>query len=397
MEKATSILFTSMSIGKVRIRNRFVRSATDESMADRHGFATEQFVRLHEALAKGQVGLQITGHAYVSPEGKYCEGQLGLDSDGCVPGLLELTSRVHKLGGAIFVELSHCGSQSLLTNGRLVAPSAVTNPEKHGEPAELSDNEIWKIVDAFGEAARRSVEAGFDGIHLHAGHGYLMSEFSSPHSNRRVDYWGGNSEKRGRFTVEVYRAIRKKVGSDAPVCAKFGLEDQGIAEGLSIEEGLARAAELDGMGLDCFEVSCGLMSHTDSARTHIGVDSKRAAEDLLFHRIGKKPEPEAYFLKYAESLRKHVRAPLMLVGGIRRIETMARIISENKADFISMARPFIREPDLVRQIRNGRTGMVACTSCNICLMHEGKAPIRCWRKNPAWLAWHAVQRVAGRV
>ncbi len=366
-------------------------------MADRLGFVTEQFVRLHEDLAKGEVGLQITGHAYVSPEGKYCEGQLALDNDACAPGLIELTSRVHKLNGVIFVELSHCGSQSLLPNTRLVAPSQVINPEKHRKPAELSDDEIWKIVDAFGDAARRGIEAGFDGIHLHGGHGYLISEFSSPYSNRRVDYWGGNSEKRSHFISEIYRSIRKNVGSDVPVCAKFGLEDQGITGGLALEEGLARAAQLEAMGLDCFEVSCGLMSHTESARTYVGVDSKRAVGDFLFHRIGKKPEREAYFLKYAESLRRRVRTPLMLVGGIRKTETMVRIISENKADFISMARPFIREPDLVRQIRNGRTGMVDCTSCNICLMHEGKAPIRCWRKNPVWLASHAVQRVMGRV
>ena len=226
---------------------------------------------------------------------------------------------------------------------------------------------------------------------MHAGHGYLISEFSSPHSNQRDDDWGGDAERRGRFLIEVYRAIRREVGDDFPVTVKLGMADSMDHGGLTIDESVPRAVQLEQEGIDALEVSVGLMHLvTKSAGEFIGVSLERAWQDMVIHRLWTAAGEECYFRSHAQAVKNVLRKiPVILVGGIRHTDTMADIIDSGDADFISMARPFIREPDLPNKVRAGKRGWVDCVSCNICIDHAGDAPIQCWRADKRELLRHA--------
>jgi len=210
-------------IGRLVLKNRLVRAATSETMATDDGDATEELVRLYSDLARGGAGLIITGHIYVEPRGQYEPRQLELDKDSRIAPLARITEAVHRHGGVIFAELSHAGSQSLIPEIVPLAPSIVPNAIFARPPFEMTDGDVENVIADFGAAAARAQRAGFDGIHLHSGNGYLLSQFNSPFSNRREDRWGGDAQKRERFILEVFRAVRHATGPDFPISARLGV------------------------------------------------------------------------------------------------------------------------------------------------------------------------------
>jgi 2,4-dienoyl-CoA reductase-like NADH-dependent reductase (Old Yellow Enzyme family) len=376
----------------ITLKNRFVRAGTSETMASERGEVTEELKTLYRDLARGGVGLIITGHLYVHPSGKYISRQTGIYDDSLISGLSELVQNVHQAGGRIFAQLAHAGSQCRVPGVTPLAPSVIPNALTERPPSEMTTADIEEAIEAWGMGARRAVEAGFDGIHIHSANGYLCSEFNSSFANRREDEWGGDPERRSRFLFSVYQRIRETVGPDFPVTLKLGVTD--IPKGgLSTAESVDRVAALEEMGLDGLEVSCGVMVDVaDSCGAYAGVGPKRAIQDWLVHRLTSPPGPEAYFLPHAQAMKKRLKIPVMLVGGMRTTETMEKVLSAGEADFINMARPFIREPDIVNQIQSGRRGLVDCTSCNICIDHEGLDPLQCWRKSAWKLMYHAYCR-----
>ena len=377
---------TPGKIGGLVLKNRLVRAATSETMATDDGGATDELVDLYSALARGGAGLIITGHIYVEPRGQYEPRQVGLDRDERVGPLARVTDAVHRLGGKIFAELSHAGSQSLMPEIRPLAPSIVPNAIFARPPVEMSDAEIEASIAAFGTAAARAKRAGFDGIHLHSGNGYLLSQFNSPFANRRTDRWGGDAGRRSKFMIEVYTAVRRAVGPDYPVTARLGIADA-FDGGLALTDGLAIAARLAALGLDALEVTYGVMtSYRENIRPYAGTGRWRAIADGMLHRSFSEPVPEAYYRPFARAAKGAVDIPLILVGGLRSTQMMDEVIRSGDADFLAMARPFVREPDLVNKIAAGRRGPVACVSCNVCFLHEGIDPLRCWRTPPAMLA-----------
>jgi 2,4-dienoyl-CoA reductase-like NADH-dependent reductase (Old Yellow Enzyme family) len=385
-------------IGDVVVRNRFIRSATSETMADARGRLDEPLYRaLYVELARGGVGLIFTGHCAVHQRGKYTFGMTTLASDVNLESFGRTVDAVHREGARIFAQLNHAGSQARAGDVEPLAPSPVPNPQHGRMPTAASEAEIAEAIQAFADAARRVKAAGFDGVHLHAGHGYLLSEFLSPLTNRREDAWGGSLEARQLLLREVVTAVRGAVGPDFPVTVKLGIRDFPPG-GLTIDEGLETAEVVAGLGVAAVEVTAGLTSpKMESAAAYAGLTRRRALEDMVVHRVFGPWVPEAYFADAARRLRGRVECPLILVGGLRTVETMEAIVREGVADFVSLARPLIREPGLVRQIEAGRRGTVDCVSCNICVMHEGVHPLRCWRKSKKDLALHAAHRLTGRL
>ena len=390
------VLFQEVELGSATFRNRLIRAGTSESMADPdNGTMTGALLDLYERLAANGVGGIITGHLYVHPRGRYARGQTGIHDSGVLAGLAELTSRVHSHGGVIFAQLAHAGSQTRVPGNLPLAPSPVPNPLTGSEVDGASPQQVIAAVEAFALAAQRAVKAGFDGVHIHGANGYLISEFSSPLTNHRSDDWGGSAEARDRFACDIVKAVRDAVPARFPVTMKVGFVDA-LPGGLGLDESIRRAEVLVAAGLDAIEVSCGLMSApTDSAMTYVAVGPKRAASDLLFHRLASSPRPEAYFRPWAQMLRARVDTKVILVGGIRTTGTMRDVVASGDADLVAMARPLIREPDLVAQIQAGREGQVDCTSCNLCLIHEGHHPLQCWRTPRVRLLQHAVYRLTG--
>ena len=367
------------AIGNLTLKNRLVRASTSETMATDDGAATDALVKLYADLARGGAGLIITGHIYVEPRGQYEPRQLGLDREDRIAPLKRVTDAVHRHGGVIFAELSHAGSQSLLPQIEPLSPSIVPNAIFARPPAEMTEADIRKVIGDFGAAATRARRAGFDGVHLHSGNGYLLAQFNSPHTNRRSDHWGGDAQRRAQFILDVYDAVREAAGADFPVTARLGLADT-VKNGLALEDGLWIARQLAARGLAALEVTYGVMtSYRENIRPYAGTTRWRAIAAGMLHRAFSAPVPEAYYRPFARAAKAALDIPVILVGGLRSTEMMDDIVRAGDADFLAMARPFVREPDLVNAIAAGRRGPVDCVSCNICFLHEGVDPLRCWR------------------
>jgi 2,4-dienoyl-CoA reductase-like NADH-dependent reductase (Old Yellow Enzyme family) len=347
-------LFEEVVIGRIPLRNRIVRSATWEGMCEEDGAPTERLIALYEGLAEGGVGLIITGYAYVRPEGKQTLGKMGIHDDSLVTGLENVPRRVHGRGGRIVTQLVHAGGQANRNFSGLppVAPSAVSVPYYPEIPKELTPEEISDIVAAFGRAAGRAKEAGFDGVQLHGAHGYLINQFLSPLTNRRTDAYGGPRRNRSRFLSEVLHAVRVTVGGEYPVWIKLNGDDF-LPGGFSLEEACQVARTLEEGGIDAIEVSGGTAASLGKTPARTRIDA---------------PEKEAYHRALAREIKARVRIPVGLVGGLRSPSVLEEILRAGEADFFSMARPLIREPGLVNRWSSGDRSKARCISCNGCVL-----------------------------
>jgi 2,4-dienoyl-CoA reductase-like NADH-dependent reductase (Old Yellow Enzyme family) len=265
----------------------------------------------------------------------------------------DMTSTVHAAGGKICIQLVHAGGQTDTGNaGRQpLAPSAIKIDQYPESPAEISREDITRIITAFGDGARRAKDWGFDAVQLHGAHGYLINQFLSPLSNKRQDEYGGAIENRCRFLLEVYQAARSEVGPGFPLMVKLNGSDN-LNGGLSLEDALFAAKALDKAGIDCIEVSGGTPASGDQSPARMKINS---------------PEKEAYNLSLARQIGAAVKCPIMVVGGFRTFEVAEKTIQES-ANYVSMARPFIREPDLAKRWQDGDRSPARCISCNSCFM-----------------------------
>lgn len=345
-------LFEETEINGMALANRLVRSATWEGMCEPDGRPTDRLVKCYSGLARGGVGLIISSYTFVRPDGKQLPGQMGLYSDAFADEMKGLASAVHAHGGKICMQLVHAGGQtsSKAIGTRPLAPSGVEAAQFSETPGELSATDINDIIASFGFATGKAREYGFDSVQLHGAHGYLINQFLSPLTNKRTDTYGGSSENRRRFLMEVYRSVRSSVGSDFPVLVKLNIADN-LEGGLEPEEALDAAKALDQAGIDAIEVSAGTPASGDRTPIRLGINN---------------PEQEAYNLQLARDVKTTVGCPVMVVGGIRSIEVAEDIIEREDADYIALARPFIREPDLARRWRDGKREKATCISCNGC-------------------------------
>ena len=357
-------LFDTTTINGMTLANRFVRSATYEGMANDDLTVSQRLIHLMLALAKGGIGLIITGLATVTKDGQNMPWQIGIHSDDFIPGLTQMTEAVHDVGGKIVIQLAHGGAQgdSELT-GELLGPSVI--PAVSGEGAAcraMTMADIHRVVEAFGEAGRRAKQAGFDGVQLHGAHGFLLSEFLSPFFNKRTDQYGGSLANRARIVLDAYRRVRDAVGTSYPVMIKLNSEDF-LEEGLTLEEMLQVASWLETEGIDAIEVSGG----TSWAIW-------RGNYNASYARVEK---TDLYYREAARRYKDAIQVPLMLVGGIRSFDVAKQIVESGLTDYIAMCRPLIREPDLVNRWKSGDTRPSVCVSDNACVgpLGEGKGLI----------------------
>ncbi|HMK57334.1 MAG TPA: NADH:flavin oxidoreductase [Dissulfurispiraceae bacterium] len=355
-------LFEPFSLAGLELRNRIVRSATYEKRADVDGFVTEPLIEMYRALADGGAGLIITGNALIHSSGRSVPQAICIHNDHYVDGLKRLTDIVHARGGKIVMQLSHGGRQcfpTLLGGNQPIAPSAVYDPSTKIIPLVMDDAKIWEMVYAFADAARRAMYAGFDGIQIHAAHGYLVSEFLSPHTNRRDDYWGGDEERRFHFIEETYEAIRKEVVSTFPIMVKMNADDF-IEGGLRPAEALRIAQRLQSLGISAIEMSGGMFEAGKmTVRPNIETE-----------------EQEAYFREAAGIFARGLFMPVMVVGGIRSRSVAEDILQKEDADLLSISRPLIREPDLPLKFMQGKE-RADCISCNNCMRFLKLDMVRC--------------------
>lgn len=347
-----STLFEATSINGMNLANRFVRSATWEGLADK-GCVTKKLTDMMVALAKGEVGLIISSFTIVRPEGQSVPGQMAVYDNRFLPGMRDMAAAVHSAGGKIALQLVHggCNTHFGFVGLELVGPSAVL---KEGQIAcrSASKKEITAIVTAFAHAAGRAKEAGFDAIQIHAAHGYLLSQFLSPAYNKRTDEYGGSLENRARFLMEVVKRIREEVGPKYPVLVKLNSED--FQEGgLTRDEAIRVSAMLSKGSVDAIELSGGTMA---------------SPMNLIPPRPGSLPtlEKEVFYKEAAKAYKQKVSIPLILVGGIRSYEVAERLIQDGMTDYISLSRPLICEPGLVKRWQEGDRRTSDCVSDNAC-------------------------------
>lgn len=347
-------LFEETTINGMRLNNRLIRSATWEGMCDHNGCPTDKLADFYRQLALGGIGLIITGYTFIRLDGKQLPGKMGIHTDSFASEFKKMTNSVHNAGGTIAIQLVHAGGQTDSDNAgqQPLAPSAIQVDQFPEMPAELTTDEISDIVDSFGAGARRAKEWGFDAVQLHGAHGYLVNQFLSPLTNRRTDVYGGSIENRSRFAIEVYKKIRETVGDDYPVLIKLNASDH-LEGGLSLQDASYVAQQLSEFGIDAIEVSAGTPASGDESPARAKIN---------------KPEKEAYHLGLAREIKNVVSCPVMVVGGIRSYEVAENAVAEGGMDYISMARPLIREPDLPHRWQNGDRSLAKCISCNGCFM-----------------------------
>ena len=350
-EPVMSKLFEPSEINGMKLANRFVRSATWEGMAADDGACTPKLIDQMVGLAKGGVGLIISSHAYVSPEGQAGPWQIGAYDDKLIPGLEAMATAVHENGGRIVMQLAHAGyfANAKLTGQTPMAPSN-TEAFAKGPRKEMNTDDIQGVVTAYGAAAQRALNAGFDGVQIHCAHGYLLSQFLSPAFNQRKDEYGGHIENRARIVLEVLREIRHTVGKDFPVLVKMNCQDF-IENGLQPGDSLQAGRMLAENGIDAIELSGGVLIGGKLSPSRMGIKSA---------------EKEAYFQNEARTFKGEIDIPLILVGGNRSFQVAEGLINEGVTDYISLSRPLIREPGLINRWKSGDLSKAACLSDNMC-------------------------------
>ncbi len=373
----TPRLFTPFRLGPLTLRNRTVRSAAFEGMCP-DGWPSESLLAYHEAVARGGVGLTTVAYAAVTPGGRTFAHQMWMREE-LVPRLRELAERVHREGAAVSIQLGDAGNMAdrEVTGQRPVAPSPVFNLFGLARPRAMTAHDIEELCVAFARATRLVREAGFDAVEIQGGHGYLLSQFLSPYTNRRDDAWGGALANRARLLCEVVRRVREEAGDRLAVVVKLNTRD-GFAGGLELDEAVEVARLLEREGPDALVLSGGFVSKCPMylMRGEIPLKLMVKTQRRLAHKLGLAlfgklvvkayPFSEAFFLEDGLAFRRAVKTPLALVGGLRTRARMEEVLAAG-FDLCALARPLIIEPDFVRKLERGEREGSACEPCNRCM------------------------------
>jgi 2,4-dienoyl-CoA reductase-like NADH-dependent reductase (Old Yellow Enzyme family) len=369
-------IFESAQLGPVSLRNRIIKAATFEGVTP-DGTVSDALVEFHRRVASGGAGMTTVAYLAVSPEGRTDRRCIALRPES-LPGLRRLTEVVHGQGAAAAAQIGHAGPVANPKSNRAPAlsPSGGFTPLGTRTRA-VTDGDIARITDDYRSAAALVLDAGFDSIEIHLGHNYLLSAFLSPKLNRRTDRWGGSLGNRARFPRRVAEVVREEVGDRVAVTAKVNMAD-GVPGGLWLNESIevARMLESDGT-LDALELTGGSSLANPMYLFRGEAPLREFAQTLppavrvgfrLFgrHFMPSYPFEEAYFLPYARQFRDALDMPLILLGGINRLDTMERALSEGFA-FVAMARALLREPDLVNKMRKSQSTESLCIHCNKCI------------------------------
>jgi 2,4-dienoyl-CoA reductase-like NADH-dependent reductase (Old Yellow Enzyme family) len=369
--------FAPASLGPLRLRNRIVKAATFEGVMPR-GAVTDDLVAFHRRVARGGAAMTTVAYCAVSPGGRVHRDTLVMRDD-IVADLRRLTDAVHAEGAAAAAQIGHAGlvANTRSNRCRTLAPSTRLSAPAGGFVRGATSAQLDDTVEDFSRAARVAIEAGFDAIEMHLGHNYLLSSFLSPNLNHRRDEYGGSVANRARFPRRVVAAVRAAAGHRVAVTAKFNMVD-GVPKGLWLDESLEVAALLEQDGhLDALELTGGssLLNGMYFFRGEVPMREFIAAQPrlvgwglrLVGHRI--LPEysfEEAFFLPFARQFRAALSMPLILLGGINRLDTIEGALAEG-FDFVAMARALLREPDLVRKLAAHESAAGLCVHCNKCM------------------------------
>ncbi|MCA9548846.1 MAG: NADH:flavin oxidoreductase [Myxococcales bacterium] len=373
-------LFEEVRLGPLLLENRSIRAAAFEGMAPGH-HVSEALIDYHRAVAEGGVGMTTVAYAAVDRTGLSFPHQLWMRPE-VVPELRRLTDAVHAAGAKVSIQLGHAGNMARrsVAGSRAMAPSARLNLYGPVWPRAMSDEDIATVTRSFGAATRLAAEAGFDAVEIHAGHGYLISQFLSPFTNRRRDRYGGALEGRMRFMQGIMHEVRAAAGAELAVLVKMNLRD-GFPGGMELEDGVAVAEALEAAGADALVLSGGFVSRAPMYIMRGAMPMKEMSRRMTpwwlrtfagafgGWLVPEVPYEDCYFLEDARQVRAAVKLPLVYVGGVASRAAAEAVLAEG-FDAIAMARALIREPDFIRRLeaeaRAGADAPSRCDHCNVC-------------------------------
>jgi len=407
-----SKVFESTSIAGIPLKNRIFRSATHEGMSDSYGHPLESLSKLYLKLAEGGVGAIIIGFTAVQKNGRAANNILMIDRDDFIDSYKRLLEPLKEFNVPVFLQLAHAGAKidPSMEGFDPVAPSKMFYPLFRITPRAMSDGEINELIDYFTRAIVRAKKAGFEGVQIHGAHGYLLFSFLSPYCNRRADKWGGDTEGRYRILGEIVRRARQEVGN-YPLLLKISAYDAD-KRGMTLEESVRLAKMFEESGGDAIEVSSGGFKvgfAVRSAKTPVeGIlnlthnyaslpPAKKKVMALILPHVLKPVKPlHNYNVEAAAAFKKQLKIPVIVVGGLRKLEDMEKVLNENKADYISLCRPLIIEPSLPNKFKEGLQKESKCIDCAYCLCGVSGNPLRCYHgKIPA--ARTAVKDLAAEI
>ena len=385
-----SAIFTPCKIGPVELRNRVIRSAAFENMAYGNSPSQDLF-NYHTAVARGGVGMTTVAYAAVNRSGLSFDGQLWMRKE-IVPELRKMTDAIHSYGAKASIQLGHCGNMThRATCGCTpVGASSGFNLYSPTWARALKKDEILSLVEDFGTAVDLAREAGFDCVEIHCGHGYLISQFLSPYTNRRRDEFGGSLENRMRFMKLVMANVLKHAGSDMGVIAKVNMHD-GFKGGMQTEECLEVAKELEKMGVHALVLSAGFVSRAPMEVMRGAMPLKTLAHYMDMKHfwwlkaglalggrilIPSVPYKEAYFLDDAKVFRKALKMPLIYVGGMTSKAKMEEVLSEGFTA-LQVARALVRDTEFVNKLRSGEQECSQCGHSNYCIGRMYTLEMKC--------------------
>ncbi len=353
-------IFQPAHIGNMTLKNRLWRSATWLNLADDKGHLTPELIRRYKELAEGGVGTIITGYANILEQEQPNIGMMGIYNDDFIDEYRPFVKGIHDCGVNIIMQVCYGGSSTRYkTDERVIwGPSAVKNPGYGCTPKEMTTENIQTVIDAYVQSARRVKAAGFDGVQIHAAHGYLYSQFLSPYFNRRTDQYGGTIENRARIILETIEAIRNEVGTDYPIYIKMHCSDEWDENGLTVDDSLWVAKQLERRGITGIEFSGG-----NADPVYI---NKRPVRNKLFKR-----EKQAYFREATTRIAGELSVPVISVGGHRDIELMEEILNSSNIDYISLSRTLHSEHDLPLKWMDKYGYQPRCIACTKCFAPEG--------------------------
>ncbi len=358
-------LFSEFTLKHFNLKNRLMRSATTSYWADREGILRQPIIDYYRKLVEGGLGFIVKGHSYVLESGKAHEGQSGLTSEKHLPKMKVLTTLAHEKSVPIIAQLNHAGYSSIVER---ITASEYRTAEWVAREATIA--EIDEIVEAFAHAAELALQAGFDGVQIHAAHGYLISQFLSDRVNKRTDKYGGSLLNRARLLLEVFDAIRKRIGNAPILSVKMNCDDFAPVGGIQIQDAVIIANLLAEKGIDLIELSGGGPEQSRDLRKQRGKPAENS------------PYFEANFSGHAETIRKTISTtPLALVDGFRTRRAMEAILTADVVDLVSISKSTICEPDLPKKLQAGQTRS-ECIDCRLCLSKErfGKMMLSCAQK-----------------
>lgn len=385
-EKTSLKVLTPGKIGGLELRNRIIRSGCFEGMCP-DGWPSQMLLEHHRDVAAGGAAMTTVAYCSVSFDGRGFGSELWM-RDEIVPELKKLTDAVHSEGAAASIQLGHCGyfSCKSVIGRQPLGASRQFCMFRRAFAHPMTEAEINRVIDDFARSASQSIEAGFDAVEIHSGHGYLLSQFLSPYTNHRKDQYGGSLENRLRFPAAVIKKVRETVGPDYPILIKMNLRD-GFKSGMELDEAIEVAKRYEAEGASALILSGGFTAKTPfymmrgriPLKEWMSGQGKSLVEKmglLFFGNIFVQTFPfeEMFFLEDAKKVRQAVKMPLVYIGGVCSVANMEQAMDEG-FDFVEIGRALFREPDLVRRMERGEWTESLCDHCNRCVaeMENGGA------------------------